>query len=130
MKLGWWQMFAAAAPDVFDAVVQGLQPTGRRLRNKQGLPNPQNKSSRRRQLKIQVHCVALGFSANVQLFRLMRKFLQDCRKKRIVAGLEAEKEKDSDGESIYESRKLLIRQMQGQIAKQVRFIFTTDQKYN
>ena len=96
-----------------------------------GIATNWNKSSRRRHsLKIQVHCVALGFSANVQLFRLMRKFLQDCRKKRIVAGLEAEKEKDSDGESIYESRKLLIRQMQGQIAKQVRFIFTTDQKYN
>lgn len=37
------------------------------------------------------------------------------------AGLEEnEIEKDSDAESIYESRKLLIRQMQGQIAKQVR----------
>ena len=37
------------------------------------------------------------------------------------AGLEEKEiEKDSDAESIYESRKLLIRQMQGQIAKQVR----------
>ena len=48
----------------------------------------------------------------------MRKILPDDA---TLAGLEEnEIEKDSDAESIYESRKLLIRQMQGQIAKQVR----------
>jgi hypothetical protein len=36
-----------------------------------------------------------------------------------IAGVGREQEKESDAESIYESRKLLIRQMQGQIAKQV-----------
>ena len=38
----------------------------------------------------------------------------------LLGGRENELVDESDAESIYESRKLLIRQMQGQIAKQVR----------
>ena len=75
------------------------------------MPNPKNKYYAH--LKIALPCAVVFFLlTNGQLFWIMSKVLPNA----IFAG---EIEKDSDAESIYESRKLLIRQMQGQIAKQV-----------